>query len=46
MIADIVDSRLDLAKKLGADLVVNTKKGDLAAVVILFIIYFLIYASL
>ena len=33
MIADIVDSRLDLAKKLGADRVVNTKKEDLVAAV-------------
>lgn len=33
MIADIVDNRLELAKKLGADRVVNTKKEDLAAAV-------------
>ena len=33
MVADIVDSRLALAKKLGADRVVNTKKEDLAAAV-------------
>ena len=33
MIADIVDSRLALAKKMGADLTINTKKDDLAAAV-------------
>jgi L-gulonate 5-dehydrogenase len=33
MIADIVDIRLELAKKLGADKVVNTKKEDLAVAV-------------
>jgi len=33
MTADIVDSRLELAAKLGADRVVNTKKEDLAAAV-------------
>lgn len=33
MIADIVDSRLALAKKLGADRIVNTKREDLAAAV-------------
>ncbi len=28
---DVVDSRLDLAKKMGADVVVNGKRQDLAA---------------
>lgn len=33
MIADIVDNRLELAKKLGADRTINTKNEDLAAAV-------------
>ncbi len=33
MIADIVDNRLELAKTLGADRIINTRKEDLAAAV-------------
>lgn len=33
IVADVLDGKLDLAKKLGADLTVNLKKQDLAALV-------------